>query len=165
MIHYDKKTFEQIYKSNYRQMYRFAYSLLEEEEDARDAVSQAFTQLWHNQPQMKADALTGYLLVAVRNLCLNTLRKRRLQTELEKELKTEQLVSQEQERQELMDELARVIKENLSEKDRQILSLHYDEELTYAETAKVLDISPSAVNKHITQSLAKIRSIFKTANL
>ena len=64
-----------------------------------------------------------------------------------------------------MDELARVIKENLSEKDRQILSLHYDEELTYAETAKVLDISPSAVNKHITQSLAKIRSIFKTANL
>ena len=46
-MNYDKTTFEQLYKNNYRQMYRFAFSILEEAEDARDAVNQVFTQMWH----------------------------------------------------------------------------------------------------------------------
>ena len=165
MVSYDKKTFEQLYKSNYKQMYRFAYSLLEEAEDARDAVSQVFTQLWYRQPQLEEDCITGYLMAAVRNHCLNTLRTRRQNAVIEAELQTEQHTQPEQERQELMNELARVIDEHLTEQDKRILSLHYDEEKTYTETAQLLGISPSAVNKHITHSLSKIRSIFKTTNV
>jgi RNA polymerase sigma-70 factor (ECF subfamily) len=165
MMSYDKKTFEQVYKSNYRQMYRFAYSLLEEEEDARDAVSQVFTKMWHRQPQLSEDTVTGYLMAAVKNHCLNTLRTRRQNAVIEAELQTEQHTQPEQERQELMNELARVIDEHLTEQDKRILSLHYDEEKTYTETAQLLGISPSAVNKHITHSLSKIRSIFKTTNV
>ena len=37
------------------------------------------------------------------------------------------------------------------------------EDMTYEETAKALGISSSAVNKHITRSLGKIRSILKIA--
>ncbi|MBR1666671.1 MAG: sigma-70 family RNA polymerase sigma factor [Bacteroidaceae bacterium] len=159
---YDKTSFERLYKSNYRQMYRLAFSLLEEAEDARDAVSQVFTQMWHAQPELREDCVTGYLMAAVRNLCLNMLRTRRQNAAIEAELKAEQLVHQAQERRELMDELARVIDENLTEQDKRILALHYDEEMTYAETAQALGISPSAVNKHISRSLSKIRSIFKT---
>jgi RNA polymerase sigma-70 factor (ECF subfamily) len=88
-----------------------------------------------------------------------------LNAALEAELQTEQQQHQPHERQELMDELARVIDEHLSEQDKRILSLHYDEEKTYTETAQLLGISPSAVNKHITHSLSKIRSIFKTTNV
>ena len=165
MVSYDKKTFEQLYKSNYKQMYRFAYSLLEEAEDARDAVSQVFTQLWYRQPHLEEDCITGYLMAAVRNHCLNILRTRRQNAVIEAELQTEQHTQPEQERQELMNELARVIDEHLTEQDKRILSLHYDEEKTYTETAQLLGISPSAVNKHITHSLSKIRSIFKTTNV
>ena len=57
---YDKTTFEHLYKSNYRQMYRFAFSLLEEAEDARDAVSHVFTQMWHTQPQLQEGCITGF---------------------------------------------------------------------------------------------------------
>ena len=161
---YDKTTFEHLYKSNYRQMYRFAYSLLMEEEDARDAVSQVFTEIWHTRPQLQEDAITGYLLAAVRNHCLNTLRTRRQNATLEAKLRAELSEHQVQEHQELLDELARVIDEHLTEQDKRILALHYDQEMTYSETAQTLGISPSAVNKHISHSLSKIRSIFKTAN-
>lgn len=161
---YDKTTFEHLYKSNYRQMYRFAFSLLEEAEDARDAVSHVFTQMWHTQPQLQEDCITGYLMAAVRNHCLNTLRTRRQNAAVEAELKAEQSEQEAQERQELLDELARVIDEHLTEQDKRILALHYDQEMTYSETAQTLGISPSAVNKHISHSLSKIRSIFKTAN-
>ena len=161
---YDKPTFEHLYKSNYRQMYRFAFSLLEEVEDARDAVSQVFTQMWHTKPQLQEDCITGYLMAAVRNHCQNTLRTRQQNATLEAELKAEQQVHETQERHELLDELARVIDEHLTEQDKRILALHYDQEMTYSETAKAIGISPSAVNKHISHSLSKIRFFFKTAN-
>ena len=160
---YNKTTFEHLYKSNYRQMYRFAFSLLEEVEDARDAVSQVFTQMWHTKPQLQEDCITGYLMAAVRNHCHNILRTRQQNATLEAELKAEQQVHETQERHELLDELARVIDENLTEQDKRILALHYDQEMTYSETAKAIGISPSTVNKHISHSLSKIRFIFKTA--
>ena len=65
--------------------------------------------------------------------------------------------------QELIRELQQVIDSNLTEQDRRVLQLHYDEEMTYQETATVLGISTAAVNKHITRSLAKIRETLKIA--
>ena len=65
--------------------------------------------------------------------------------------------------EELLQQLRQVIDNNLTEQDRRVLSLHYDDEMTYAETATVLGISASAVNKHITRSLAKIRQTLKIA--
>ena len=62
-----------------------------------------------------------------------------------------------------MRELQQVIDDNLTEQDRRVLQLHYEEEMTYQETATVLGISPSAVNKHITRSLAKIRETLRIA--
>lgn len=68
-----------------------------------------------------------------------------------------------EEREELLQELQQVIDSNLTEQDRRVLQLHYDEEMTYQETATVLGISTAAVNKHITRSLAKIRETLKIA--
>ena len=165
MISYDRKTFEQVYKSNYRQMYRFAYSLLEDAEDARDAVSQVFTQMWHHQPQLTSATVTGYLMTAVRNHSLNILRTRRRNADIAQELKVQQTEHEQPEHRELMDELAAAIDAYLTPQDKRILSLHYDQEMTYAETAHALGISSSSVNKHITHSLSKLRTILRLKNI
>lgn len=158
---YDKPQFEAIYKGNYRQMYRLAYSMLEDEEEARDAVSQVFASMWQSQPAVGEGAVVGYLLTATRNQCLHALDRRRRQEELCEELRRQQRQPQEAGHRELMVELRRIIREHLTEQDRRVLSLHFDEEKTYSETARQLGISPSAVNKHITQSLSKIRTLLK----
>ena len=82
---------------------------------------------------------------------------RQLQRQMEDELRQDMALSESEERQELLQQLQQVIEDNLTEQDRRVLSLHYEEDMTYSETAKVLGISASAVNKHITRSLAKIR--------
>jgi RNA polymerase sigma-70 factor (ECF subfamily) len=76
---------------------------------------------------------------------------------MEHELQQDMAVSDSEECKELLQQLQQVIEDNLTEQDRRVLSLHYEEDMTYSETAKVLGISTSAVNKHITRSLAKIR--------
>ena len=160
---YSKQRFERLFKDSYPQMYRMAFSMVEDADDAKDAVSQVFTQMWKGRPNVSEESLSGYLLAATRNQCLHILRQRELRRQMEEELQREAEESSNDEREELMRELQQVIDDNLTEQDRRVLQLHYDEEMTYQETASVLGISASAVNKHITRSLDKIRETLKIA--
>ena len=140
-----------------------AFSMVEDADDAKDAVNQVFTQMWKGKPDVSEESVRGYLLAATRNQCLHLLRQRQLQQQMEKELRQTAEKSSNEEREELLCELQQVINDNLTEQDRRVLQLHYEEEMTYQETATVLGISTSAVNKHITRSLAKIRETLRIA--
>ena len=160
---YTRQRFERLFKDSYPHMYRMAFSMVEDADDAKDAVHQVFTQMWKGKPEVNDSQLRGYLLAATRNQCLHILRQRELQRKMEEELRQTAEESSNEEREELLRELQQVIDNNLTEQDRRVLQLHYDEQLTYQETAKVLGISSSAVNKHITRSLEKIRRTLKNA--
>lgn len=160
---YSKQKFERLFKDNYPHMYRMAFSLVENADDAKDAVHQVFAQIWRGKPQISEDSIRGYLLAATRNQCLHMLRSRQLQRKMEEELQRETEEALSEEREELLQQLRQVINDNLTEQDRRVLQLHYEEEMTYQETASVLGISASAVNKHITHSLFKIRKTLKIA--
>ena len=162
-MNYSKQEFERLFKDSYPHMYRMAFSMVENADDAKDAVHLVFAQIWRNKPRVADDSIRSYLLAATRNQCLHTLRLRQLQRQMEEELQQEITASENEEREELLQQLRQVIDNNLTEQDRRVLSLHYDEDMTYAETATVLGISASAVNKHITRSLAKIRETLKIA--
>ena len=162
-MNYSKQEFERLFKDSYPHMYRMAFSMVENADDAKDAVHQVFAQIWRNKPRVADDSIRGYMLAATRNQCLHLLRSRQLQRQMEEELQQEITASENEERVELLQQLRQVIDNNLTEQDRRVLSLHYDDEMTYAETATVLGISASAVNKHITRSLAKIRQTLKIA--
>ena len=160
---YSLKHFELIYKTHYPAMYRLAYSITEDQEDSRDAVGHVFAQLWKRQPNINPASIRGYLLAATRNQSVSIVRERMLTTELLEDQLVEQSRQQELEHEELMNELGRAISEQLTEQDRRILRMHYDEDMTYRQTADALGISPSAVNKHISKSLSKIRAVLRFA--
>lgn len=159
-MNYSKEDFEILYKTHYRQMYRVAYLILQDEEDARDAVSQVFVQLCQRPPRVEGEELTAYLLASTRNRSLNTLRDRRPHVTLTIDMAGD-IPEQTEEHDELMAELRRLIREELSPQDQRILALRYDEDLSYAETANMLGISTAAVNKHVTRSFAKLRNLLK----
>ena len=160
---YSKQKFERLFKDNYPHMYRMAFSLVENVDDAKDAVHQVFVRMWSSKPEVSEDSIRGYMLVATRNQCLHILRDKQLQRRLKEELQKETAWQKEEERDELLRQLQQVIDNNLTEQDRRVLKLHYEDEMTYKETASALGISSSAVNKHITRSLAKIRTTLKIA--
>ena len=164
MMDYSKHQFEHLVKDSYPHMYRMAFSIVEDADDAKDAVNQVFTLLWKGKPQISENSIRGYLLAATRNQCLHMLRQRQLRQQMEEALQREEADHQNEERAELLKQLRQVINDNLTEQDQRVLHLHYEEEMTYQETAKVLGISSAAVNKHITRSLAKIRETLKIAN-
>ena len=158
MMDYSKQQFERLFKDSYPHMYRMAFSLVENAEE-----HQVFVQMWRGKPEIATESIRGYLLAATRNQCLHILRDRQLQRRLKEELQKETAWQKDEGREELLQQLQQVIDDNLTEQDRRVLQLHYEDEMTYAETASVLGISSSAVNKHITRSLARIRETLKIA--
>ena len=160
-MNYSKQEFERLFKDSYPHMYRMAFLMVENADDAKDAVHQVFAQIWRNKPQVANNSIRGYLLAATLYVLQQQIRE--LQRQMEDELRQDIASSESEEREELLQQLQQVIDKNLTEQDRRVLSLHYDEEMTYEETATVLGISASAVNKHITRSLEKIRKTLKIA--
>ena len=58
---YSKQEFERLFKENYPHMYRMAFSMLENTDDAKDAVHQVFAQVWKGKPQIANDSIRGYV--------------------------------------------------------------------------------------------------------
>lgn len=146
-------------------MYRVAYCMVQDAEEARDAVSQVFAQLWQNKPHIEAETVTRYLLIATRNQCLHTLHRRERFEELAPDIRREAMQNTDHRQEALLQEVQRIVRENLTEQDRRVLDLHFEQELTYKETAQTLGISPAAVNKHISHSLLKIRKLLNPSKI
>ena len=126
---YTKQWFERLFKDSYPHMYRMAYSMVEDADDAKDAVHQVFAQIWKGKPKVSDDSIRGYLLAATRNQCLHILRQRQLRLQMEEELRRAEEESRDEEHEELLQQLQQVIDQNLTEQDRRVLQLHYDEEM------------------------------------
>ena len=73
-MNYSKQEFERLFKDSYPHMYRMAFSMVENADDAKDAVHQVFAQIWRNKPRVANNSIRGYLLAATRNQCLHLLR-------------------------------------------------------------------------------------------
>jgi len=114
-MEYSKQWFERLFKDSYPHMYRMAFSMVEDADDAKDAVNQVFTLLWKGKPQISDNSVRGYLLAATHNQCLHILRQRQLRRQMEDELLRQTEASQNEEREELLRELQQVIDDNLTE--------------------------------------------------
>ncbi len=141
-------------------MYRAAYILLGDEDEAKDAVQDVFASLWAGTSPLHEESLRAYLLTCVRNRCLNIIARHQTRQEAMR-LLTPDTIDSEQHDEEIIEAVNRYVSEKLSPQTSRIIRMHYDEEQSYKEISDSLGISTSAVNKHIVQGLRKLRSTFK----
>ena len=154
------KQFKQLFLSEYSRMYRAAYILLGDEDEAKDAVQDVFARLWDRTTPLREESQRAFLLTCVRNRCLNIIAQRQTQQEAMSQLSTEDLAT-EQHDDELIAAINSYIDNRLTPQTGRIIRMHYDEEKPYKDISRELDISLSAVNKHIVQGLRKLRITFK----
>lgn len=168
----DKTETERLFRSHYAAMYRLARGILRDDEEARDAVSDVFAGLLDRErPAEVADGGTpdsrverAYLLMAVRNRCLNAVEKKKTADRLEKALplnvdtgRTPEEMEQEERR---LDDIRRFIGSGLTPRTRDIIRMRYDEQLNCRDIAESCGISLAAVYKHIAQGIEKLKEKF-----
>ena len=155
-----KKEIERLFRQYYVQMTRLARTLLYDDEEARDVVSEVFATL------IKADItpkdIERYLLISVRNRCLNLIEHKSVRAKFEQAYTLE--MRSEPEPTDDDDRLRRVMtyaEQNLTEQTLRVFRMRHLQGMKYQEIAEELGISRVMVYKHLTQAMEKMREYYQ----
>ncbi|WP_177602522.1 sigma-70 family RNA polymerase sigma factor [uncultured Phocaeicola sp.] len=160
-----KETLTSTFTELRKGFFRLAMRFLSNQEDADDALQEAFFRLWKHADRIdtpeEAEALT---IVTVKNLCIDTLRKRNhLQTveldESRDNVLTES-ASDVMERKERFNAVQRIIEQRLTPLQKQILHMKEYEEKDYDEIAASLGMQPPAVRMQLSRARKEIRECY-----
>lgn len=151
--------FEKLFIEKYEQLYYFAYDYVVDEDTAKDIVSETFTMVWKNRLNISSEKINSYLHTAVRNRCLDYLRKEKRKNHFEKAYPTLYSEVEDdswQEREERISELQDAIRQ-LPERTQWVLRQRYEEHRSYQEIADELDISLNGMKKLMNRTFTQLR--------
>ena len=161
----DKFSFEQLFRDNYVKAYYLALRILHDDEASKDVVADAFELVWRRLQDCEVDKLSSYLLTAVKNVCLDYIRKQNIRNRyVQANVQAVGKQSFNPEEVDLHEEKIQTIMRSLDEltpRTQQIVTMCYVQRKKYREVAEELGISESAVKKHIMQALSYMRQKFK----
>ena len=181
----DRTTFEALLQEHRDAVYRTARYLVRNAEDAEDVAQETFVRLWKTRDTILIENVRSWLLRVCRNLCLDTLRRRKVrdQARLTADQVTERgrigIETAEDDGRErslevsdlgtsaLHTELELDIEKlvaamgELKEPQRSIILLREVQDLSYEEIAETLDLSLSAVKVYLHRARKKVRAAFE----
>lgn len=155
----DRDAHYRIYKLYSRSMYNVSFRITGREEDAEDAVQDAFISAFRNLENYRADATFGaWLKRIVVNKSINVLKKRKHEVMPEV---GQWDVAQEETQADYREELTvgRVKKaiEELPDGYRTVLSLYLLEGYDHQEIAEIMGISESTSKSQLNRAKGKLR--------
>ena len=159
----NQKVFETLFVELYAPLCRYACSILLDEDDAKDMVQKTFYKLWDGREDIEIHtSIKSYLYRMVHNNCLNHIKHfqthdEHIGTLLYETKAAANDVEETVALNELEQEIARAINV-LPERCREVFRLSRMQQLSYAEIAKKLNISPNTVETQIVKALRILRS-------
>ena len=158
------KAFDYFFRQYYGVLCYFANTIIRNEEEAKDIVQDCFVKLWDSHTiDERSETVKSFLYTAVRNKCVDALRKK-------KTIQKAKLILAENDNTdpEYFDELAfaemmRLLNEYLRElpsKIQDIIKLYYIDGKKYHEIASEIKSTPEAVRKQKARAINAIRKKF-----
>ena len=157
---------EILFKTHYSAMYRLAMSLLYDEDESKDVVSDVFASLLDGSMTFCSDNARGFLLTCVRNSCINVIRHKRVKERFAGLYSTsgEPLADGPDDTM-MLDELRDYINKQLPPLTCRIFTLRYLQDMTCQQVADAVGVSRVTVHHHLSQSLDKINAYFNNSKL
>ena len=154
---------EKLFRQHYSQMTKLARTMLYDDEEARDVVSEVFAALVRSD--IVPVNIKSYLLTSVRNRCLSILEHKNVRAKFEQaytlEMKSESLSAEEDDGEyqslDRLENLMTYTKQNLTEQTLRVFRMRHLQGMKYQDIADELGISRVMVYKHLTQAMEKIK--------
>lgn len=158
----EKEETERLFQNCFDKLLQLAIRYLKDEEEAKDIVSGIYVRIADGSIKLPQENPEGYLMVCVRNQCMDCIRKLSLKERLQRHLtmNTERIYSLETEEDKLQ-ELMTYAEQTLASQTWNVFLLRFQKGLKYREIATQLSISEITVYKHLAQALRQLRNHFK----
>lgn len=162
----DEAAFESLFRAYAGPLHAFAYSYVGSQTVAQEIVQDLFARMWERRETLEVPrSVYAYLFSATRNRAISHLRSQRaeqaflaraLQAEGTRRLPSSAPQEQDLEAQTLEEALDRAVLE-LPPRCREVFALIRGQQLSHAQVAEVLRISPKTVQIHMGRALALLR--------
>jgi len=164
----DSLAYEYVYKTYYSPLIHFANRFFPDE--AHEIVQDTLLKIWEGREQLaEIQSLKSYLFRAVRNTCINYLKRQDLlkkyQIEAAVELKEIELNFTDDDVDEEKKEALKSAMEEIPEQRRKIFLLSYIEGYKAKEIAKKYNISERTVHTHVYNALKFLKNKFSDYKL
>jgi RNA polymerase sigma-70 factor (ECF subfamily) len=158
----DYTAFEKIFKAHYRPLCSYSNRLVISPQLAEEIVDDVFFNLWENRKKIHiTSSFQSYLVVAIRNRSLDCIRKskgeKRYVLEHAERVQCKQSIAHEVMVYEELCHHIDIAVKNLPEQCRVVYQMSRDQELSYREIARTLNISIKTVDTQIGRALKYIR--------
>lgn len=151
-----KEEFINILQENKVSLYRFAKSILKNDMQAEDAISEAILKAYKNKSKLKdIEKFKPWMMKIVSNECYNLLRKNN-RLELVDDINSLNLVHTDKEYTSLRDLVG-----DLSEEFSSVIVLFYYEDMSIKDISNVLEISEGTVKSRLYRAKEKLRVLLK----
>ena len=151
----NKDRIEQLFRQHYAQMTRLAMTLLYDEEESRDVVSEVFATLLKTDIAPKN--IESYLLMSVRNRCLNLIEHKSVRAKFEHAYTIEMKSQSQSDDEDQLKQLMAYAEQHLSPKTLRVFRMRHLQGMKYQEIADHLGISRVMVYKYLSQAMKTIR--------
>ncbi len=154
---------EQLFRQHYAQMAKLARTMLYDDEEARDVVSEVFAALIRSD--IVPVNIKNYLLTSVRNRCLSILEHKSVRAKFEQaytlEMKSASQPAEEgggeYQSSDRLRNLMTYAEQNLTKQTLRVFRMRHLQGMKYQDIAVELGISRVMVYKHLTQAMEKIK--------
>jgi len=156
--------FHELYTRYAQDVFRFAYWLTGNADEAKDVTSETFVRVWTSEAEIRMSSVKAYLFTIARNLYLKQQRRAARHGPLDERLPddTVNLDRTMAAKDELQRTLAAM--QTLPELDRTVLLLRAEEELSYEDIAAATGLSLSAAKVKVFRARAKLLKILERNN-
>lgn len=164
----DVHALEILFRNYYALLFDYGMKLAHEDELVKDAIQEVFLYIWETRRNLSVvDSVKAYLLVSLRRLVLNILRKQKRQRTANQEFTLERIsdsFSLEDliiftEREAFEQQRLKSAFKNIPSRMREALYLKTYDGLTYKEIAKIMNVRPQVVRNYLSEALQRLRSI------
>jgi len=158
----DETAFEQVFKTHFKRLHAYAFTILRDEVEAKEMVQQVFFKLWErNETLSLSGSVSAYLYRAVHNESLNYIKHQKVRSNHQLHVAYSMKNEFEHPAKKVMaGELEKKIHSamnELPEQCRTIFQMSRFDELKYREIADKLGISVKTVENQMGKALKLLR--------
>lgn len=163
----DRDAYGHIYQLFYKRIYRYCEFNLKNRAEAQDICQEAFLKAWQALPRFSlknGGSWQAFLFKIARNLIIDRSRKKH-ETSLEfaGEIESHDSIDEKIDTDSEIGKLKNALSK-LGEDERQIVVLHYFEEMTQEEVAKIIGIKHGALRVRTHRILKKLKDLIENGD-
>ena len=156
----DELAFTEIYNRYWEKLLAIGYYYTKDKQSAEDIVHEVMMSLWSRKMDIEITSLQAYLATAVKFAVFKAIARDKRRRDLFNEAITDKSSSDIEDKLEarFLEEYLQGAVEALPEKAKLIFTYSRADELTISEIAKKMDLTPKAVEYHMTKALRALRN-------